>query len=215
VARRFRYRAGDQYQLSTTADLMGLGMPVALASRLGNTPQSVSGVGTIQAGAALLSGGSTFLITPTTGNMAFMISASTSTGRPIYLWNQSSSYTALIYPPNGGAFNGGSPNVSVSIAPVMGPLLQLENGSGVAAENWGAIIGGQGGGTSPSFVSETLTGQSATVTPLTITGGTVNTTSVAGGIEFDGKVCSMAMSRRLSAASSPPNLSSMSSPRSR
>ena len=127
--------------MSTAADLMGLGMPAPLASRLGNTPQSVSGNGTAQVGATSFGGGGLFLATPTSSNTAFILSNALSTGRPVWFWNQSASQTALIFPPVGGKINGGSTNASVSVGPLNGAIFQLENGSGVAAESWGALIG--------------------------------------------------------------------------
>ena len=59
--------------MSTTADLIGLGMPSALASRIGNTPASIAGIGTTQTGAAALSGGGVMLITPAATNTAFVL----------------------------------------------------------------------------------------------------------------------------------------------
>ena len=143
--------------MSTTADLMGLGMSPALAGRLGNTPQSVAGNGTTQTGATTLAGGAVFLATPAASNTAFVLSNAISTGRPVYFWNQSASQTALIYPPSGGKINGGSTNASISVAALSGAILQLENGAGVAAESWGAIIG-LGANSSPTFTNITATG---------------------------------------------------------
>jgi hypothetical protein len=126
--------------MSTSADLMGLGMPPALADRLGNTPASVAGAGTSQSGAGLIAT-PVVLGTPTASNTAFMLSNKLSTGRPVYFWNQSATVSALIFPPSGGTINGGASNASVSVPPLSGAILQLENGAGVAAESWGAVIG--------------------------------------------------------------------------
>jgi len=125
--------------MSTIQDLMGVGMSPALASRLGNSPTSLSGTGTTQTGATMITGSSVYLLTPTSSNTAFVLNSAFSTGRPIYLWNQSSTQTALIFPPTGGTINNGSANASVSVAPLSGIIFQLVNGSGVAAENWGAL----------------------------------------------------------------------------
>ena len=129
--------------MSTTSDLMGLGMSPALAARLGNTPASISGVGTAQTGAGAINGPMT-LATPTVGNTAFVLANTISTGRPVWVWNQSSTITALVFPPSGGKINNGSANASVSIPPLTGAVFQLGNGAGVSVENWGAIIGGAG-----------------------------------------------------------------------
>jgi hypothetical protein len=126
--------------MSTTADLMGLGMSPALAERLGNTPATLAGAGTAQTGAAQLHTPVT-LATPTGGQTAYLLTSTFSTGRPLYFWNTSATVTALVFPPSGGTINGGSANASVSVPPLSGALFQLENGSGVAAETWGAIIG--------------------------------------------------------------------------
>lgn len=174
--------------MSTTQDLMGLGMPGPLASRLGNTPASYSGAGTAQTGATSIAS-PVAVITPTSSNTAFVLTSAFSTGRPIWVWNQSSSQTALVYPPTGGTINGGSANASVSVPPLSGATFQLYNGSGNAAETWGCNFGGTVSGIlTPTFNSVTINAGSATVTPLTLTAGTVNTTPVAGGIEYDGKV---------------------------
>ena len=169
---------------------MGLGMPPALASRIGNNPASIAGVGTTQTGAAALTNGVVLLLTPTASNTAFILNSATSTGRPLYLWNASSSQGALIYPPTGGTINGGSVNASISIPTLTGAVVQLQNGSGVAAETWGAIVGTQGGATNPVFNTVTVVGEletgvnSATVTPIVMQSGPLNTTAVAGGLEY-------------------------------
>lgn len=172
--------------MSTTQDLMGLGMPPALADRLGNNPSTVAGVGTTQTGAALIKRG-VVLAAPTASNTAFLLSSGTSTGGVLWFYNTSASQTALVYPPSGGAINGGSANASVSIPPLSGATFQLENGSGVAAEAWGCMFGGTVAPTlTPSFTNLTVGPNSATNSPITIQSGTLNTTPAAGVIEFDG-----------------------------
>jgi hypothetical protein len=260
--------------MSTTADLMGLGMPAALAGRIGYTPASVSGAGTSQSAGTVLYGEALWLATPTSSATAFTLSNAISSGRPVYFWNQSATYTALVFPPTGGTINNGSANASVSIPPLSGAEFQLGNGAGSTAENWGCIYGGTAAFTlTPNLTTLTLTGSSAniiaagpngtttpvfnvdastssavaglnvkgaatggtvaisttdsgnnnnlsinakgsgtiaignvstgattisnglvvgagsaTITPLTLTSGTVNTTAVAGAVEYDGKV---------------------------
>jgi hypothetical protein len=165
--------------MSTTADLMGLGFPPALAGRLGNTPQSISGNGTSQTGATKISGGGLFLITPTSSNTAFVLDGTLSTGRPVYLWNQSASQTALIFPPTGGKINGGSTNASVSIGTNAGAILQLLNGSGTSSEIWGANLTSSSS-TNPTFASVTVTGAETVGTTFGVTGVTTPTGGVAG-----------------------------------
>lgn len=126
--------------MSTTADLMGLGMPPGLADRLGITPASLAGNGTAQTGATKVSGAALNLVTPSGGNTAFVLSANYSTGRPIYIFNVSATTAALIFPPSAGTINGNSANASVSLAANKGGIFILGNGSGVAAEQWLALL---------------------------------------------------------------------------
>lgn len=162
--------------MSTTADLMGLGMPPALANRLGNNPTSVAGVGTTQTGAATIQSSVT-LATPTSSNTAFILNLGSSTGRPFYVWNQSATITAIIFPPSGGSINGEAANIGVDVPPLSGGFFQLLNGAGVAAETWGAIIGDAGGGASSipqqvyNAVSTAPTTNNLNLTAANISGG--------------------------------------------
>ena len=180
--------------MSTTADLIGLGMPPALASRIGNTPASIAGIGTTQTGAAVLSA-PVCLITPASTATAFILNSAFSSGRPIWVWNQSTSVTAGIFPPSGGAINGGAVNAAIFLAPLSGAIFQLENGSGVSAEIWGAIVGasGAGGGSqSLAYVQApiTLTSQTAAQPAFVGTGGVLTNGEVTlpvGTYEFVGE----------------------------
>lgn len=100
--------------MSTVQDLMGLGMPGGLANRIGNTPATVAGVGTAQTGAAAIQ---TSLTNATTagGATAFVLPSAASLGRPFFFFN-SSSTTALVFPPTSGTIQGGSANASFSVA---------------------------------------------------------------------------------------------------
>lgn len=99
--------------MATQTDLMGLGMPGALATVLGNQPTTIAGIGTTQAGAAALR--SMAALTTAGGATAFVIPAGTSLSRLFFL-NNTSSTTALIFPPSGGNFNTGSTDASISLA---------------------------------------------------------------------------------------------------
>lgn len=165
--------------MSTTQDLMGLGMPAALASRLGNNPASIAGVGTVQTGAANIAA-PVALITPASGNTAFILTSSFSTGRPVWVWNQSTTLTALIYPPSGGSINGAATNAAVELPPLSSAVFQLLNGSGVAAENWGAHYGANTAGVDSAVpqvvynaVSTAPTTNNLALTGANITGGSV------------------------------------------
>lgn len=100
--------------MSTVQDLMGLGLPGPLASRIGNSPITVAGVGTAQTGAGVIQ---TSLTNGTTAvsQTAFVLPAAASLGRPFYFFN-SSATTALVFPPLGAAIQGGSANASFSVA---------------------------------------------------------------------------------------------------
>lgn len=100
--------------MSTVQDLMGLGMPGPLANRLGNTPTTIAGTGTAAVGAALVQSGLTNATT-SSGQTAFIFNSAASLGRPFFFFN-SSATTALVYPPSGGNFNGGSADASFSVA---------------------------------------------------------------------------------------------------
>ena len=100
--------------MSTVLDFMGLGMPGPLANRLGNTPATVAGVGTAQTGGATLQTTAT-LATTSSGQTAFVLPSGASLGRPFWFFN-SSATTALVYPPSGGAIQGGSTDAAFSVA---------------------------------------------------------------------------------------------------
>lgn len=100
--------------MAQAKDLMGLGMPDRLAALLGNTPATLTGVGTSQAGATLMSSSMADLIT-SSGQTAFVFSATTSLTRLFFLCNTTAT-TALIFPPVGGAINNGSTDASVNLA---------------------------------------------------------------------------------------------------
>lgn len=124
-----------------TSDLTGLGMSPGLASLLGNSPQTIAGVGTTQTTGAKIGGLHLNLLGPTGGQTAFTLLNTVKTGTPIWLFNTSGATAALVFPPSGGNINGGSTNASISIAANKGAMLMLGNGSGIPAEHWYAILG--------------------------------------------------------------------------
>lgn len=160
--------------MSTPQDLMGLGLPPALASRLGYQPATVAGVGTTQTGAALIATALT-LAGPTSSNTAFVLSNALSTGRPVFVWNTSATLTALVFPPSGGKINGGSTNAAVSLPPGYGAMFQLQNGAGVAAETWGAIVAN---GAGFGYQTESVTTGITASTTHTLVGATPLTTQI-------------------------------------
>lgn len=100
--------------MALTTDLVGLGMASELASRLGNTPATIAGVGTAQTGAAQLTS-SMANLTTTGGATAFVFRSTTSLTRLFFLCNTSAT-TALIYPPSGGTIQGGAQDAAFSLA---------------------------------------------------------------------------------------------------
>lgn len=92
--------------MSTVQDLMGLGMPGPLASRLGNTPTTVTTTGTTQAAAAAISTHVTIL-TPASSQTGALLPSSSSLGQMYAVNNPSSAaVTALVYCPVSGTMNG-------------------------------------------------------------------------------------------------------------
>lgn len=100
--------------MSLAADLAGIGLAPEQALRLGYTPSTLAGVGTAQSGGAAIS---TNYITATTdtGQTALVLPSSAELQVP-YIVRNSSSTTALVFPPVGGYINAASQNASVSVA---------------------------------------------------------------------------------------------------
>lgn len=91
--------------MSTDADLMGLGMPAALASRLGNSVVTVAATGTTSGTAAALSGGHTFVISAAdSSHTGVILPAGGSIGEAVTL-TVTSTQGVTVYPPTGATFN--------------------------------------------------------------------------------------------------------------
>ena len=89
--------------MSTIPDLMGLGMPAALAARLGNTPTPLTTTGTSSTTAANITNKVTVLTTASSQTGAILPSAA-SLGSVFYVTNPTST-GGVIYPPTGNTFN--------------------------------------------------------------------------------------------------------------
>lgn len=89
--------------MSTIADLMGLGMPAPLASRLGNTYAALTTTGTSSTTAASITQALTALTTASSQTGAILPSAA-SIGRPFYVTNLTAT-GGVVYPPSGSTFN--------------------------------------------------------------------------------------------------------------
>ena len=93
------------------SDLMGLGMPAALATRLGNTPQTIAGAGATGGAATAIPVGqhiTLFTAASTTAN-GIIFATNAAVGTPQYVAVLSSSpTTGTIYCPVSGSMNGTS-----------------------------------------------------------------------------------------------------------
>ena len=102
--------------MSTVGDLMGLGMPGPLASRLGNTPTTLTAAAsTSQTGAALITQHVT-LVTAATGANSVIFATAASLGAVNWVTNSTGSAVALlVYCPVSSTMNQTS-NGNLSIA---------------------------------------------------------------------------------------------------
>lgn len=114
---------------ASAPNLVLLGMPGAQAIEIGNTINTFAGVGTAQAGAKALTT-NVGLLTTTGGATAFRIDTRWSLGNSVQVFNTSAT-AALVYPPVGGAIDGGSTDASVSIAQNEGRIFTR-----VSATSW-------------------------------------------------------------------------------
>jgi hypothetical protein len=104
--------------VASTSKLIGMGTPAGVAKLIGNTVQTLAGVGTAQTGAkAVLVNNA--LLTTSGGATAFVLSDTWAIGDEVSVYNTSAT-AALVYPPSGGAFDGGSTDASVSLAQNVG-----------------------------------------------------------------------------------------------
>lgn len=107
---------------SSVSVCMALGLPYATAGAVGETlGLAQAGVGTSSVGATVLSG-TVNSVTTTGGATAFRL-GSHQPGRSVEVYNTSST-TALIFPPTGGTINGGSVDASVNLAQNKGTLFR-------------------------------------------------------------------------------------------
>lgn len=106
--------------MALSVNLIGLGMPAALAQLLGNTPATLTGVGTAQTGAAQITSSMAQLVT-SSGQTAFVFRPTVSITRLFFMFNTTAT-TALIYPAAGGTIQGASQDAAFSIAQNKGAL---------------------------------------------------------------------------------------------
>lgn len=96
------------------ANLIQLGVPDQQAKRLGLTKSTKAGVGTTQAGAALITTNMT-VATTVGGQTALLLPLVIEASGPIIIVNYSAT-AAVVFPQTGENINGGTANASVSIA---------------------------------------------------------------------------------------------------
>lgn len=107
---------------ASATDLMALGIAGEPARRIGGTiATAVAGVGTAQTGAAAITG-TVNSVTTASGQTAFILPLH-NPGRTVEIYNTSAT-TALVYPPVGGAIQGGSTNASFSVAQNKGAIFR-------------------------------------------------------------------------------------------
>lgn len=99
---------------TSASQLVGVGMPPNQAQLVGNTVYAVTGVGTAQATATPLVGNLNVLTT-SSGQTAFVPSSIWPIGGSLGISNPAAT-TALIFPPVGGNFNGGSTDANITVA---------------------------------------------------------------------------------------------------
>jgi hypothetical protein len=90
--------------MSTSSDLMGLGMPGALADRLSNNVATVTAAGTSAGTATALTGNHTYVVAAASSQTGVILSASLSVGTNVIV-TCTSSTSAVVYPPSGASFN--------------------------------------------------------------------------------------------------------------
>jgi hypothetical protein len=139
-------------------DLTSLGMPPALASRMGIQIKSITATGTGQ-GTPLVYSGDYALLTTAASTTACTLDSAFPVGETAYVANVST-VTGLIYPPTGGNINGGSTN----------NFLRLPAASVATVTR-----------TSTTAFWVQLSGAAASATPTIIGGATDSVTAIAGG----------------------------------
>ncbi len=105
--------------MPTSLDLEGLGTAAQLAKKLGNDPQTVTGVGTGQNGGATIIDACVELVTAG-GATAATIVSSWPVGSPIYVYN-STATSGVVFVPTGHYLNG-SQNGSLTIATTLSTI---------------------------------------------------------------------------------------------
>lgn len=99
--------------------LMGLGMPGPLAAVLGNTIDNVTAASTTQAAGTTIGAGgnSVALITTSSTDYAVTLSSNIPVNQGAWLYNINATiYAASVFPPSGGAIDGGTTDAAITLA---------------------------------------------------------------------------------------------------
>jgi hypothetical protein len=99
---------------TSVTNLIGSGVPAQAARHLGSLICTIAGVGTAQAGAALIANANVVVLTTGSGQTAFVFNAGNPVGTTFKLFNTTAT-TALIYPELGGQINLAGANAAFSL----------------------------------------------------------------------------------------------------
>lgn len=109
--------------MALAVDLMGVGLPQEQATRLGTSAlTTIAGVGTAQSGAAAIPESVNNVLATTAGGATAFVLPSTAAIDDAYSVVNSSSTTALVFPPSGGSINAASADASVTVAQNLGRI---------------------------------------------------------------------------------------------
>lgn len=102
--------------MTLATDLMGLGMPAALAAVEGFQTGTIAGVGTAQGGSSpIVRAGFIYRATTSSGQTAVTLDSAYPLGGETIMINTTAT-AMLLFPPTGANINGGSANASFSVA---------------------------------------------------------------------------------------------------
>lgn len=107
--------------MTLAVDLIGLGVPPAVAAAEGYNVATLAGVGTAQSGGATI-GATMTRVTTAASQTAIVLPANMPQGSPYFVFNTTAT-AALLFPPSGCAIDGGSTDASVAIAQNRGRMV--------------------------------------------------------------------------------------------
>ena len=123
--------------MSTEQDLMGYGMPPFLAGLLGLTPQALTGAGTAQATATLIT--SRWVQCTAASSNTGVILPAAKVGEPYFVTSVGGTATK-VYPQTSGTINGGAANAGVTFSATPATAIFIQS----ASVTWWTIPGTPG-----------------------------------------------------------------------